>query len=162
MVTADEIAVAYTPPGGWSGEMPPPILAGCTEPLVVGAPDLRGLWEAVRVEQDGEELSGHPLGAHVERVEQCGDRVVITSARIIHDMRADGTLERGVHDVAGADLTSEVHVAAVFAEGRLDLHPGGVDPSRGPLVTRELVGEEMVWHYGAFVVTLRRIGEASA
>lgn len=77
-------------------------------------------------------------------------------------MRADGTLEHGVHDVAGADLTSEVHVAAVFAEGRLDLHPGGVDPSRGPLVTRELVGEEMVWHYGPFVVTLNRIGEASA
>lgn len=51
MVTADEIAVAYTPPGGWSGEIPPPILAECTEPLVAEAPDLRGLWQAVRVER---------------------------------------------------------------------------------------------------------------
>ena len=26
--------------------MPAPILAGCTEPLVAGAPDLRGTWRA--------------------------------------------------------------------------------------------------------------------
>jgi hypothetical protein len=33
MVTADDIPVAHTPEGGWHGEMPAPILAGCTEPL---------------------------------------------------------------------------------------------------------------------------------
>ena len=31
---ADEIPVAHTPPGGYGPEMPPPVLAGCTEPLV--------------------------------------------------------------------------------------------------------------------------------
>ncbi len=41
-VRADDIPVANTPPGGWTGAMPPPVLAGCTEPLVAGAPDLRG------------------------------------------------------------------------------------------------------------------------
>ncbi len=157
MVTVDDIPVAHTPSGGWHGEMPAPVLAGCTEPLTPGAPDLRGLWQAYRVEQHGELLPDHPLNSHIERVEQCGDRVVITADRIIHDMRADGTLENGVDDVAGADLTTEVHVAAVFAGGRLDLHPNGVDPARPPLVTREVVDGEMIWHYGPFKVVMRRI-----
>ncbi len=160
MVTAADIPVANTPSGGWHGEMPPPILEGCTEPLALGAPDLRGLWQAYAVEQDGEPLPDHPLSRHIERVEQCGNRVVITADRIIHDMRADGTLEHGVNDVANADLTTEVHVAAVFAGGRLDLHPDGVDPARPPLVTREVVDGEMIWHYGPFKVAMRRIDGA--
>src|SRR5439155_20848718 len=91
MVKADEIPVAKTPPGGWRGDMPPPVLAGCTEPLHPDAPDLRGLWQAVRVERDGQVLTDHRLNDHVERVEQCGNRVVVTSEGVIHDMRADGT-----------------------------------------------------------------------
>ena len=161
MVTVDDIPVAHTPSGGWHGEMPPPVLAGCTEPLTPGAPDLRGLWEAYEVEQDGKWLPDHPLNSHIERVEQCGNRVVITADRIIHDMRADGTLEHGVNDVAGADLTTEVHVAAVFADGRLDLHPDGIDPARPPLVTREVVDGEMVWQYGPLKVVMRRIDGAA-
>src|SRR5438874_13021165 len=96
---AGEISVAHTPEGGWQGAMPPPILAGCSEPLVADAPDLRGPWEAYRVEQAGKMLDDHPLNRHVERIEQCGDRVVITAGRSIHDMRADGTLAHGVDDV---------------------------------------------------------------
>ncbi len=161
MVTVDDIPVAHTPEGGWHGEMPPLILAGCTEPLASGAPDLRGLWQAYEVEQAGELLPDHPLSRHIERVEQCGNRVVITADRIIHDMRADGTLEHGVNDVAGADLTTEVHVAAVFAGGRLDLHPDGIDPARPPPVTREVVDGEMVWHYGPFTVAMRRINASA-
>ena len=42
---ADDIPVAHTPPGGYGDEFPPPILAGCTEPLVAEAPDLRGTWK---------------------------------------------------------------------------------------------------------------------
>ena len=156
MVTVDDIPVAHTPSGGWRGEMPPPILAGCTEPLTPDAPDLRGLWEAYQVEQDGRLLPDHPLNGHVERVEQCGNRVVITADRIIHDMRADGTLENGVDDVAGADLTTKVQVAALFTDGRLDLHPFGFDPDRPPRVTREVVDGEMIWHFGPFKITMRR------
>lgn len=159
IVTADEIPVAHTPEGGWHGEMPAPVLDGCDEPLAAGAPDLRGLWRAYQVEQDGTLIPDHPLLAHTERIEQCGNRVVITAAPIIHDMRADGTLEHGVNDVAGADLTTKIQVAALFTDGRLDLHPFGVDPDRPPAVTRETVDGEMIWHYGPFKVTMRRIDE---
>ncbi len=159
MVTADDIPVAHTPEGGWKGEMPPPVLAGCTEPLARGAPDLRGLWEAIAVEQDGQLVQDHPLNKHVERVEQCGNRVVVTAGRIIHDMRADGTLENGCNDVAETDLATKIQVAALFTNGRLDLHPFGVQPGRAPLVTREIVEGKMVWHYGPFKVTMRRIGD---
>jgi len=161
MVKADEIPVANTPPGGWRGDMPPPVLAGCTEPLHPDAPDLRGLWQAVRVERDGQVLTDHRLNDHVERVEQCGNRVVVTSVvtseGVIHDMRADGTLENGVNDVAGPDLTQPIRVAAAFNEGRLDLHPFGVQAGKPPLVTREIVDGMMVWHYGPFKVTMRRV-----
>lgn len=153
---ADEIAVAHTPEGGWQGEMPPPILVGCTEPLAPGAPDLRGLWRACSVEQNGTLLADHPLNDHVERIEQCGNRVVITAGRVIHDMRADGVLEHGVDDVAAANLKQRVRVAAAFNNGRLDLHPGGIDPARPPLVTREIVDGELVWNYAGFTVLLRR------
>lgn len=51
---ADDIPVAHTPPDGYGNSFPPPVLADCTEPLVAGAPDLRGIWKAIRVERDGE------------------------------------------------------------------------------------------------------------
>lgn len=54
MTNASDIPIAHTPYGGWHGEMPPPVLAGCDEPLVTGAPDLRGLWEAYQIEVKGE------------------------------------------------------------------------------------------------------------
>lgn len=154
---ASEIPVAHTPDGGWHGEMPAPVLAGCTEPLATGAPDMRGLWRAYRVERDGEVLPDHPLNRHVERIEQCGDRVVITAGHIIHDMRADGTLEHGVDDVAEMDLKTRIRVAALFKDGRLELHPGSVVEGRAPLVTRELAGDELVWRYAVFTVRLRRV-----
>jgi hypothetical protein len=159
-ITADDIPVAHTPEGGWHGEMPSPVLAGCTEPLAPGAPDLRGLWKAILVESEGQVLAQHALSQHVERVEQCGNRVVITSQGVIHDMRADGTLDNGVDDVAAARLDQRIRAAAVFNEGRLDLHPFGIEPDRRPLVTRQIVNGEMVWHYGPFKVTMRRIGDA--
>ena len=154
---AHEIPTAHTPDGGWHGQMPPPVLEACDEPLAPGAPDLRGTWRAFRVEREGATLEDHPLTKHVERIEQCADRVVITAGRVIHDMRADGTIEHGVDDVAEADLKTRIRVAAVFNHGRLDLHPGGVDAARPPLVTREVVGDELIWHYGPFTVLMRRI-----
>jgi hypothetical protein len=156
-LSVDDIPVAHTPPGGWHGDMPPPVLAGCDDPLPPGAPDLRGLWKACAVEIGGEPQPGHPLANHIERIEQAGNRVVVTSEPVIHDMRADGTLENGVNDVAGAKLDKQIRVAAVFNNGRLDLHPFGVDPARPPLVTREVVKGELVWNYGPYKVTMRRM-----
>jgi hypothetical protein len=159
VVRIDEIPVAHTPEGGWKGEMPPPILGECSEALADGAPDLRGLWQAVQVEKDGTVVSEHRLNQHIERVEQCGNRVVVTSEGVIHDMRADGTLENGVNDVAGADYDTKIRVAAVFCDGRLDLHPFGVQEGKPPMVTREIVGRHMIWNYGPYRVTMRRIDE---
>jgi haloalkane dehalogenase len=142
VVTADDIPIAHTPGCGWV-EFPPPILANCTEPLVPEAPDLRGLWEA---------YTG--LVGHVERIEQCGNRVIITAGGVIHDMRADGTLENGVNDVSAATC-DPIQVAAEFTTGRLELRPFG-----GPvLVSRWREGDELVWEYGSVTSRLRRINE---
>ncbi len=112
----DDIPVAYTPEGGWS-TWPAPVLAGCTEQVPDGAPDLRGVWQVVEVFVEGKAVARHPALGRVSRKEQAGDRVVITGSGIIHDMRCDGTLDNGVHDVAAADFTSPVHVVATY-EGR--------------------------------------------
>ena len=160
LMQAAEIPVGHTPPGGWKGEMPVPILGECTEPPTPGAPDLRGLWQAIKVEQDGAILSDHRLNQHIERVEQCGNRVVVTSEGVIHDMVADGTLENGVNDVGGPPRFDQpIRVAAVFNGGRLDLHPFGVQPGKPPLVTREIVGKHMIWNYRPYKVTMRRIDQ---
>jgi len=140
---ATEIPVEKTPADGWTGgDWPAPVLAGCDEPLVDEAPDLRGVWRVVK----------GPLQGHVERVEQAGDRVVITAAGIIHDMFADGTLEGGVNDVGEAG--TQISVAARFEDGRLNLYPGD---KRVIAVTRYLDGDEMVWRWGPWRNRLRRL-----
>jgi hypothetical protein len=118
--------------------MPPPVLAGCDEPIAPGLPDFRGIWQAVAVFEDGVPLDDL---RHVERIEQAGNRVVITSRPIIHDMYADGTLENGVNDVSGFDF-QPVHVAATFEDGVLVLRPGNMFVA----VTRHLEGDELVWN----------------
>jgi hypothetical protein len=141
-VKAADVPVAKTPPGGWSGEWPPPVLEGCDEPLADGAPDLRGVWRVVQ----------GPLKGHVERVEQAGDRVVITAGGVIHDMFVDGTLEGGVNDIGEAG--TPISVAARFEKGRLNLYPGD---KRVVAVTRYLDGDEMVWRWGPYRNRLRRL-----
>ncbi len=138
---ARDIAVVKTPPGGWQS-WPPPVLAGCDEPLAEGVVDLRGVWK------------GHsgPMKGHIERVEQAGDRVVITAAGVIHDMFADGTLDSGVNDLGEGG--AQVSVAARFEDGRLNLYPG----DRGVVVvTRYLDGDELVWRWGPYTSRLRRL-----
>jgi hypothetical protein len=154
-VTADAIPVAYTPDGGWTGAMPAPVLADCTEPLVAGAPDLAGLWAVVEVEAEGQVVEDHPALGAVQRVEQCGDRLVVTASGIIHDMRVDGTEANGVHDVAEFDKTTPITVVATYEDGVHVLRPVGL-----PLeVTRRRDGAQMVWDYLRFTARLDRIGE---
>ena len=146
---ASDIPVAHTPPGGYGEVMPPPILAGCTEPLVPGAPDLRGLWQTEALEVDGAVAPpSHGLWRHVERIEQCGDRVVVTSTWVIHDMRADGTVENGVNDVSAVSY-QPIQVVATFENEVLVLRPVGI---AGVEVTRERDGDALVWHYGPTIV----------
>lgn len=147
-VTAGSIPVATTPKGGWGEDWPAPVLAGCDEPLADEVPDLRGVWKVIE----------GPFVGHIERIEQSGRRVVITSTGIIHDMVADGSLERGVNDVDPVGRT--VSVAARFRDGRLDLFPNNM---RRAVVTRYLDGDELIWRYGPYRNRLRRLeapGEA--
>jgi hypothetical protein len=154
-VLADDIPVAHTPPGGYGDEMPPPVLASCTEPLVAGAPDLRGLWRAVAVEVDGAPAPpDHGAYGHVQRIEQCGDRLVVTAGGIIHDMRCDGTEENGVNDVAERDYTTPITVIATYEDGVHTLRPVGIPVE----VTRKLDGDQMIWTYLTFTARLERIG----
>jgi hypothetical protein len=150
---ANEIPVAHTPDGGYGDEMPPPILGACTEPLPDGVPDMRGIWRAVSVEwKGGSAPDPDPMASHVERIEQCGNRVCITAEGIVHDMRADGTLANGVHDVSPDG--SPVHVVCTFEDGVHVLRPDGMP---GVEVTRRLDGDQLVWDYGPlFVARLER------
>lgn len=152
-VLADEIPVAHTPPGGYGEAMPPPILADCSEPLAAGAPDLRGTWEVVEVQVAGVPVENHPaLGAR-QRVEQCGDRLVVTAAGVVHDMRCDGTVEHGVHDVLQLDYATEITVVATYEDRVHVLRPLGADIE----VKRRREGDQMLWDYVGFTARLDRI-----
>lgn len=162
MTGARDIPTAHTPPGGYGTEMPPPILAGCADPLVAGAPDLRGTWKVVSGESDGAPLPpDHPILGHVERIEQAGDRVVVTSSGVVHDMVVDGTYESGVRDVMAADFTTRIEVAASFEGGALVLRPKDMP---GVEVRRWRDGEQLVWSYHTLFTTRleRTDGVASA
>ena len=154
LVRADDIPVAHTPPGGWHGEMPPAVLDACTEPLVEGAPDLRGTWRTIAAERDGAAVpEDDRVYDHVQRIEQCGDRIVVTAGGVVHDMRADGTEANGVHDVAEFDFTTEITVVATYEDGVHVLRPVGFPIE----VTRHLDGDQLIWNYLGSRVTLERV-----
>jgi hypothetical protein len=139
---ADDIPKAFTPGCGWK-IFPKPILAGCTEPLSPGAPDLRGLW-----------IGYAGAIGHVERIEQCGDRVVVTSSGIIHDMRADGTLAKGANDI-NPNGCFRIWAAATYADGALVLRPLGQSLIT---VARHIEDGELVWRYPSQGITrMKRI-----
>ncbi len=139
-LTADEIPIAYTPGcEGWT-EWPLPVLAECTAPLPAGAPDLRGLWLDDNTE-------------HLERVEQCGDRVVVTTVGLIHDMRADGTLRRGANDVNPSCM--RIRNRTRYRDGVLEMDGYGVPWIR---VERWMDGDDLRWtHPQAGSHGMRRI-----
>jgi hypothetical protein len=155
-VALADIPVAHTPPGGYADQFPEPVLRGCNEPLLAGAPDLRGIWQVVDVEVDGASApTTHPAYAHRERVEQCGDRLVVTGGGVIHDMRCDGTVEHGVDDVAAFDFTTPIVVVATYENGVHVLRPVGIPIE----VTRERDGDDMIWSYIGFRARMVRVDE---
>ncbi len=126
---ADEIPKAYTPGCGFT-ETPMPILSECTEPLAKGVVDMRGLWQ---------EVSGR--NGHLERIEQCGNRVVITVEHVIHDFRLDGTLKNGARDVGVVcnNFSSAIHVEDEVMIFRLF--------NLFDTVSRKMDGEEMIFTF---------------
>ena len=151
-----EIPKSFTPAGGYGTEMPAPVLAGCTDALAENIPDFRGLWQAIDVQVNG--VVAPPqlkVWQHVERIEQAGNRVVITAGGVVHDMYADGTFENGVNDVMAVDFKTSITVAATFENDGLILRPRGLE---GVEIKRWFDGEHLMWEYStAFTVRLKRI-----
>ncbi len=129
--TARDIPKAHTPDCGWQ-VWPMPILAECTEPLAPDAVDMRGLWK-----------STVPGDSHVERVEQCGDRMIVTAPHISHDFYADGTVANGVRDVSGGGCTN-IWVAMNWQDGVLNFRPFGTPYV---IVTRRMEGDRLMWRH---------------
>ena len=142
---AADIAKGNTPNCGYT-HFPLPILAQCTEPLADSADDIRGLWLGVR--------GGHV--GHVERVEQCGSRVVVTSSGVIHDYGPNSTAGLNTDDTEGSVLFTvgqkeycmRTSASMIWNDGALDFHVFGWGPI---VVTRYLeqgpAGEQLVWEY---------------
>ena len=144
---AAEIPKGNTPGCGYS-QFPLPILARWTEPLADGADDIRGLWVGV---------SGGHVG-HVERIEQCGSRVVVTTSGLIHDYGPNSTAGLNTDDTEGSVLFTindrehclRTSAAMVWEEEVLNFYAFGW----GPLVVkRYLDGEQLVWEYADGSVT---------
>ena len=129
-------------PGCSYRHFPLPILRECTEPLPDGAADIRGLWIGV---------SGGHVG-HVERVEQCGARTVVTSSGIIHDYGPNSTAGLNTNDTEGGvlltigerEICPRTSASMIWNEGILDFHVFGWGPV---VVRRYLDGEQLIWEY---------------
>lgn len=138
---AVDIPKGNTPGCGYS-HFPLPILADCTEPLTEGADDIRGLWIGVE--------GGHV--GHVERVEQCGSRTVITSSGIIHDYGPNSTAGLNTNDTEGSVLFTvgerefcmRTSASMIWDNGVLNFHVFGWGPV---VVKRYIDGEQLVWEY---------------
>lgn len=147
--TIDDVAVVYTPTGGWT-VWPEPVLAGCSDPVVDGAPDLDGWWRIVEVVVDGATDPNHRLLGHIARHEQAGDRLVVTAGGVIHDMRCDGTADRGVNDVAEFDKATPITVVATYEDEVHVLRPVGMPIE----VRRWRDGEHLMWQYVGFTARM--------
>jgi hypothetical protein len=129
-------------PGGSYSHFPLPVLAACTESLVEGSDDTRGLWRAVEAGYVG----------HVEQVKHCGRRLVVTSNCIIHDDGANSTLGETTNDtevrvmfsVGATPYCARTSASMVWNEGVLDSHVFGWGPV---VVRRYLEGKQLVWKY---------------
>ncbi len=135
-------------PGCRYAHFPLPVLADCTEPLPEGADDIRGLWVGVE--------GGHV--GHVERIEQCGSRVVVTAAGIVHDYGPNSTAGLNTNDTEGSVLFTigdrefcpRTSASMTWEEGVLNFRALGW----GPVVVRRYRdGEQLVWEYADGSVT---------
>jgi hypothetical protein len=134
-------------PGCSYSHFPLPILRQCTEPLVADASDIRGLWIGVE---------GNV--GHVERVEQCGSRTVVTSSGIIHDYGPNSTLPLNTNDTEGAviftigatEYCPRTSASMIWNSGVLDFHVFGWGPV---VVRRYLDGDQLIWEYADGSIT---------
>ena len=143
---AADIPKGNTPGCGYQ-RCPSSVLGDCREPLPENADDLRGLWIGVEGKV-----------GHVERIEQCGSRVVVTSSGIIHDAGPNSSGGLTSNDTEGAIFfkIGETHYCPRTTAGVtwnkkvLDFHIFGF----GPVVVRRYRdGEQLIWEYADGSVT---------
>ena len=143
---AADIAKGNTP-GCSYDHFPLPVLSACTEPLPEGAADIRGLWIGV---------TGHV--GHLERVEQCGSRTIVTSSGVIHDAGPNSTAGLNTNDTEGGVLFTigsrqfcpRTSASMNWNNGVLDFHVFGW----GPVVVRRYMdGDQLIWEYADGSVT---------
>ena len=129
-------------PGCSYSHFPLPVLGQCREPLAEGAADIRALWLGVE--------GGHV--GHVERIEQCVSRTVVTPSGLIHDYGPNSTAGLNTDDTEGSVLFTigdkeycmRTSAAMTWEEGVLNFHIFGW----GPVVVRRYMdGEQLVWEY---------------
>ncbi len=138
---AADIPKGNTPGCGYD-HFPLPLLAACTESLPAEADDIRGLWRGV---------SGGHVG-HVERIEQCGSRVVVTAAGLIHDYGPNSTGGLNTNDTEGSvlfTLGGEEHcmrtsASMIWEDSTLNFYVFGWGPK---VVRRYREGDELIWEY---------------
>ena len=129
-------------PGCGYDHFPLPVLAACTEPLPAEADDIRGLWRGV---------SGGHIG-HVERIEQCGSRVVVTTSGLIHDYGPNSTSGLNTNDTEGSVLFTlrgeeqclRTSASMIWEEKTLNFYAFGWGPR---VVRRYRDGDELIWEY---------------
>lgn len=134
-------------PGCAYSHFPLPVLAQCTEPLSADVADIRGLWVG----------STGNVG-HVERVEQCGTRLVVTSSGIIHDSGPNSTGGYNSNDTLGAVLFTigdreycpRTSAGAFWNNGVAEFRVLGWVPV---VVKRYMDDEQAVWEYADGSVT---------
>ena len=137
---ASDIAKGNTPGCGYK-HFPDPILQACSEPLPPEADDIRGLWIGVEGKV-----------GYVERVEQCGNRTVITAAGIIHDYGPNSTAGLNTNDTEGGvsfsigdkDYCPRTSAAMIRKDKVLNFHVFGWGPVA---VCRYREGEQLIWEY---------------
>lgn len=147
------MAAADIPKGNTPGcsytHFPLPILAKCTEPLIEGSQDIRGLWQEVN-------------GSHVERIEQCGRRVVVTGSGLVHDYGPNSTLAENTNDTEGVifrigemAFCPRTSASMIWSNGRLEFRAFGWGPV---VVSRYLDADQLVWEYlNGSVTRMKRV-----
>jgi len=137
---AADIPKANTPGCSYT-HFPLPVLRACTEPLPEGTADIRGLWIGVTGK-----------AGHVERIEQCGARTVITTSGIIHDSGPNSTGGLTSNDTEGAvvftigkrEYCPRSSAGMVWNDNVLEFRMFGWGPIA---VRRYLDGQQLVWEY---------------
>ncbi|MDA7501903.1 hypothetical protein N8482_01380 [Chitinophagales bacterium] len=129
-------------PIGYGGTYPEHFYANCISAITLGIPDLQGDWTEQTVVIGGQNYPAQPA-IHSERIEQCGNRILIVSSNILQEVFVgDDTMYNGVNDINPLGQAS--HATGRFENNTLILSPV-LPPQLGitlPDVTRELIQDD--------------------